>query len=118
MPDRGLAARPSHRTRTWHENHRDHDVWGGRIVRTPQQPPSVSLRFAAGNRRVYRLHPVELPARQHRAWRTPLGRSYGGLVLKSAGDFTALSFELPERAVQLGDAGIESLPDGFALRRQ
>ena len=29
-----------------------------------------------------------------------------------------ISFEFPQRAVELGDPGIESLPDGIAVRRK
>ncbi len=73
MPDRGLAGGASHRAPARHAHHRDHDVWRRRVHRTPDQPLSVSLRFAGGDGRVYRVHPVELSARAHRAWRTPLG---------------------------------------------
>src|SRR5208283_796881 len=43
------------------------------VHRTPHQPPASALRFAAGNRRLHGVHPMELSAREHRAWRTPLG---------------------------------------------
>jgi hypothetical protein len=78
------------------------------------QPLAVSLRFAGGDRRIHGVHPVELSAcRTPRFGRTPLGRGHGGRIPESAGNLAALSFEFSERAVELGDAGIESLPDGL-----
>ena len=55
---------------------------------------------------------------QHGLGRSTLGRSHGGRILEGAGHFPAVSFELPQRAIELGDPGIEGLPDGPALRRQ
>ena len=47
-----------------------------------------------------------------------LGRGHGGRIPESAGHFPAVPFKFSERSIELGDAGIESLPDGSALRRQ
>src|ERR1700686_381330 len=85
MFDRGLVAGASHRAPARHAHHRDHDVWRRRVHRTPGQPLAVSLRFAAGDRRVYRVYPVEFPARQYRARRTPLGWSPGGWGSETGG---------------------------------
>ena len=50
--------------------------------------------------------------------RPSLGRSYCGRISESSGDLAALSFQLPQCSIELGDAGIKSLPDGPALRWQ
>ena len=90
----------------------------GENLRAPRQPLPGTLRSAGRNRRIHRLYPVELPAAEYRARRPPLGRSYRGRVSENAGHLAPLSLELPERAIELGDARTESLPDGPALRRQ
>ena len=64
------------------------------------------------------FHPVELSAPEHGSRRASLGRSDFGRILESSRNFSFVSFELPECSIQLGDPGIESLPDGTALRRQ
>ena len=64
------------------------------------------------------FHPVEFSAREHRARRAKMGRSDRGRISESARHFAPVSLEFCECAIQLGDAGLESLPDGSALRRQ
>ena len=82
------------------------------------EPFSAALRTAGRDRRIHRFYPVELPAREYRSRRASLGRSHRGRISESAGDLAALSFELPERAIQLGNPGTQSLPIGPAVRRQ
>ena len=55
---------------------------------------------------------------QHRPRRPPLGRSHRRRVSEDTGHLAPLSLKLPERAIELGDARPESLPDGPPLRRQ
>ena len=50
--------------------------------------------------------------------RPALGRGHRRRILESPGHLAVVPLELPECAIELGDPGIESLPDGFALRRQ
>jgi cyclic dehypoxanthinyl futalosine synthase len=47
-----------------------------------------------------------------------LGRSDGGGISEGAGDFASVSFQLPQRAVELGYARLESVPDGVAVWRE
>src|SRR5580698_1852134 len=61
---------------------------------------------------------MELSAAAYRARWAALGRGHRGRLLGSAGHFAAVSVKLPQRAVELGHARIESLPDGPALRWQ
>ncbi len=61
---------------------------------------------------------LELPAGKYRVGRSPLGRSHGSGISESAGDRAAVSLKYPERAIQLGDTGTESLPAWPALWRQ
>ena len=62
MPHRRLDQRPPHRPPDRHAHHRDHDVRRRRKLRKPRQPLPATLRSAGRNRRLYRLHPLELPA--------------------------------------------------------
>ncbi len=105
MPDRRLAQRASHRASDRHADHRDHDVWRGRELRKPRQPFSAALRIAGRDRRIHGVHPMELSAAEYRARRPPLGRSHRSRLPEGAGHLAAVSFELPQRAVELGDAG-------------
>ena len=62
--------------------------------------------------------PWSFQPQEHCARRSSLGRSDCGRISEGAGHLAPVSFELPQRAIQLGHAGIEGLPDGIALRRQ
>ena len=62
--------------------------------------------------------PVVVPAAEHGAGRTGMGRGHRGRVSEDAGHCAALPHQFRERAVELGDAGPESLPDGPALWRE
>ena len=64
------------------------------------------------------LIPWSFQPAEHRAGRPTLGRSHRGRIPESLGDLPPLSFQLSERAIELGDPRPESLPDGPALRRQ
>ena len=83
----------------------------GENYREPRQPLPAALRVAGRNRRIHGVHPLDVPAGEHRAGRAALGRGHVGRIPENAGHLAALSLEFPQCAIQLGDAGIESLPD-------
>ncbi|SPE22599.1 hypothetical protein SBA2_1000006 [Acidobacteriia bacterium SbA2] len=118
VPDRRLAQRAPHRASDRDAHHRDHDVRCRRELRKPGQPLPAVVRTAGRDGRVHGVHSVELSAAEHRAGRAPLGGSHRGRLPESSGHLAPLSFELPQRAIELGDAGSESLPDGVAFRRE
>src|SRR6266581_228467 len=62
-----LAQRAPHRAPTGHENHSHHDVRRRRKARAPRQPSASDLRFTGRNWRLYRVHPMDIPAAEHRA---------------------------------------------------
>ena len=90
----------------------------GEDYETPHQSSAGTLRSAGRNRRLHRFHPMELSAAKYRSRRPSLGRSYRRRIPESSGHLAPVSLEFRERAIQLGHARPESLPDGPPLRRQ
>ena len=70
------------------------------------------------DRRLHRLHPLDLSAQTHRPGRPRLARIHRRRVPQDARHLTHLPLQLPQRTSKLGHPGVEGLPDGPALRRQ
>ncbi len=62
MPHRGLGQRSPHRAPARHAHHGHHDVRRGRDLRPAHQPFRSGSPPAGRDRRIHRLHPLELPA--------------------------------------------------------
>ena len=62
--------------------------------------------------------PWSFQPEQHGARRPRLGRGDSRRLPEDARNLAGFSFELPERAGELGDAGAQDLPDGAAFWRQ
>ena len=58
----------------------------GETLREPRQPLPGDLRLAGRDRRIHRVHSLVVPAAEHGAGRTRLGRSHGGRIPEDAGD--------------------------------
>src|SRR5271165_1347806 len=78
----------------------------------------MHLRLARRDWRIHRIHSVVVPAAEHRAWRTWLGRGHCGRIPEDAGHRAPFPQQLRKRPVKLGDARPEGLPDRLAFRRQ
>ena len=65
--DPGMGGRASHRAPPGDADHRHHDVRLRRDPRGAREPPRGRSPHPGGDRRVHGLHPVDLPAREHRA---------------------------------------------------
>ena len=111
VPDRRLAQRPSHRAPARHAHHRHHDVRRRRDLRAPHQPLCSALYdlqeetggFTAFIPWSFQPHNTALGGR---GWDEATAVEY----LKVLAISRLYPLQLPQRAIELGDAGAEGLP--------